>query len=126
MEKYVFTHDVDFDSFFFVYIFFCPPFSPFLLSVSTLDNTLRPVDDGVLLCRVACVCFVRFLLLGPLRRGCAYYPGYRGDHAVENGTFEQVFRERLKVLHSKINARNERIKLLIQRGSPDLEPLDPA
>ena len=38
----------------------------------------------------------------------------------------QVYRERLKVLHSKITARNERIKLLMQRGSPDLEPLDPA
>ena len=38
----------------------------------------------------------------------------------------QVYRERLKVLHSKITARNERIKLLMQRGSPDVEPLDPA
>ena len=37
----------------------------------------------------------------------------------------QVFRERLKVLHSKITARNERIKLLMQRGSPDVVPLDP-
>jgi nesprin-1 len=36
----------------------------------------------------------------------------------------QVFRERLKVLHSKITARNERIKLLMQRGSPDVDPLD--
>jgi len=37
----------------------------------------------------------------------------------------QVYRERLKVLHSKITAYNERIKLLMQRGSPDLEPLEP-
>ncbi|XP_043237695.1 nesprin-1-like isoform X2 [Amphibalanus amphitrite] len=32
-------------------------------------------------------------------------------------------RERIKSLHAKITARNERIKLLIQRGKPDPDPL---
>lgn len=49
---------------------------------------------------------------------------FSGEKKIEI-RFDQVLRERLKVLHSKINARNERIKLLMQRGSPDLEPLDP-
>merc|ERR1712071_464983 len=49
----------------------------------------------------------------------AYSPLDR-DKAVAE---QNVYRERLKVLHSKITACNERIKLLMQRGSPDLEPL---
>jgi len=36
----------------------------------------------------------------------------------------QACRERVLALQIKISARNERIKLLTQRGSPDLEPLD--
>jgi len=36
----------------------------------------------------------------------------------------QACRERVVALQTKISARNERIKLLTQRGSPDLEPLD--
>jgi len=36
----------------------------------------------------------------------------------------QAFRERIKALQIKITARNGRINLLIQRGTPDLEPLD--
>lgn len=51
----------------------------------------------------------------------AYSPLDR-DKAVAE---QNVYRERLKVLHSKITAYNERIKLLMQRGSPDLEPLEP-
>jgi len=35
-------------------------------------------------------------------------------------------RERIKSLHAKITARNERIKLLIQRGKPDPDPLPPS
>jgi len=50
----------------------------------------------------------------------AYSPLDR-DKAVAE---QNVYRERLKVLHSKITARNERIKLLMQRGSPDLDPLE--
>jgi hypothetical protein len=36
----------------------------------------------------------------------------------------QAFRERIKALQIKITARNGRINLLTQRGTPDLEPLD--
>lgn len=36
----------------------------------------------------------------------------------------QACRERVKALQIKISARNERIKLLAQRGTPDLDPLD--
>ncbi|CAG4999342.1 unnamed protein product [Parnassius apollo] len=36
---------------------------------------------------------------------------------------QQECRERIKSLQSKIQARNERIKLLIQRGCPDADPL---
>lgn len=36
----------------------------------------------------------------------------------------QACRERVVALQTKISARNERIKLLTQRGTPDLEPLD--
>lgn len=37
---------------------------------------------------------------------------------------QQACRERVKILHTKITARNERIKLLIHRGSPDDNILD--
>ncbi|KAI5642762.1 spectrin repeat domain-containing protein [Phthorimaea operculella] len=42
------------------------------------------------------------------------------DHAQSQ---QQACRERTKSLQSKIQARNERIKLLVQRGSPDADPL---
>ncbi|XP_008555407.1 muscle-specific protein 300 kDa isoform X6 [Microplitis demolitor] len=38
---------------------------------------------------------------------------------------QQIHREKIKSLQSKIQARSERSKLLIQRGTPDIEPLDP-
>ncbi|XP_071567068.1 muscle-specific protein 300 kDa isoform X8 [Temnothorax nylanderi] len=38
---------------------------------------------------------------------------------------QQIHREKIKSLQSKIQARTERSKLLVQRGTPDLEPLDP-
>ncbi|XP_032455806.1 golgin subfamily A member 6-like protein 6 isoform X13 [Nasonia vitripennis] len=38
---------------------------------------------------------------------------------------QQICRDRIKSLHSKIQARTERSKLLIQRGTPDIESLDP-
>ncbi|XP_018338972.1 PREDICTED: nesprin-1 isoform X6 [Trachymyrmex septentrionalis] len=38
---------------------------------------------------------------------------------------QQIYREKIKSLQSKIQARTERSKLLVQRGTPDLEPLDP-
>lgn len=41
---------------------------------------------------------------------------------ISNGI--QSSRERIKILKAKINARNERIKLVIQRGTPDIEPLE--
>lgn len=37
----------------------------------------------------------------------------------------QIYREKIKSLQSKIQARTERSKLLVQRGTPDLEPLEP-
>lgn len=37
----------------------------------------------------------------------------------------QICREKIKGLQSKIQARIERSKMLAQRGTPDLEPLDP-
>ncbi|XP_046474495.1 muscle-specific protein 300 kDa isoform X6 [Neodiprion pinetum] len=37
---------------------------------------------------------------------------------------QQSYREKIKSLQTKIAARTERSKLLIQRGSPDVEPLD--
>lgn len=37
---------------------------------------------------------------------------------------EKTCRERLKILQAKITARHERVKLLIQRGAPDDDPLD--
>ncbi|XP_071454288.1 muscle-specific protein 300 kDa-like [Hetaerina americana] len=37
---------------------------------------------------------------------------------------QNACRERIKALQTKITARNERIKLLVQRGTPDSEPLD--
>lgn len=40
------------------------------------------------------------------------------------GATWQACRERIKALQTKITARNERIKLLMQRGTPDSEPLD--
>lgn len=36
----------------------------------------------------------------------------------------QTYNERINLLKAKINARNERIKLVIQRGTPDDDPLD--
>ncbi|XP_059468655.1 muscle-specific protein 300 kDa isoform X2 [Neocloeon triangulifer] len=46
-------------------------------------------------------------------------------HNREKALEEQnAFRERIKALQIKITARNGRINLLIQRGTPDLEPLD--
>ncbi|XP_043257159.1 nesprin-1 isoform X10 [Colletes gigas] len=38
---------------------------------------------------------------------------------------QQIHRERIKSLQSKIQSRTERSKILAQRGTPDLEPLDP-
>ncbi|XP_076667923.1 muscle-specific protein 300 kDa isoform X16 [Andrena cerasifolii] len=38
---------------------------------------------------------------------------------------QQICREKIKGLQSKIQARTERSKMLAQRGTPDLEPLDP-
>ncbi|KAL0110413.1 hypothetical protein PUN28_013801 [Cardiocondyla obscurior] len=38
---------------------------------------------------------------------------------------QQTYREKIKSLQSKIQARSERSKLLVQRGTPDLESLDP-
>ncbi|XP_018395829.1 PREDICTED: nesprin-1 isoform X2 [Cyphomyrmex costatus] len=38
---------------------------------------------------------------------------------------QQIYREKIKSLQSKIQARTERSKLLVQRGTPVLEPLDP-
>ncbi|EZA53954.1 Nesprin-1 [Ooceraea biroi] len=38
---------------------------------------------------------------------------------------QQICREKIKSVQSKIQARTERIKLLVQRGTPDLEPLEP-
>lgn len=38
---------------------------------------------------------------------------------------EQFCREKIKSLQSKIQARTERSKILAQRGTPDLEPLEP-
>ncbi|XP_034936487.1 nesprin-1 isoform X11 [Chelonus insularis] len=38
---------------------------------------------------------------------------------------QQVYREQIKSLQSKIQARVERSKLIIQRGTPDIETLDP-
>lgn len=35
----------------------------------------------------------------------------------------QAFQEQIRVLQSKINSRTERIKLIIQRGSPISDPL---
>nr|XP_034172930.1 nesprin-1 isoform X14 [Osmia lignaria] len=37
---------------------------------------------------------------------------------------QQIYREKIKSLHSKIQARTERSKILAQRGTPDPEPLD--
>lgn len=39
-------------------------------------------------------------------------------------TNTQIYRERIKILKAKLNARNERIKLVIQRGTPDVDPLE--
>jgi len=39
-------------------------------------------------------------------------------------TEQQMYRERIKILKAKITARNERVKLVIQRGTPDDEPLE--
>ncbi|XP_039285327.1 nesprin-1-like [Nilaparvata lugens] len=45
-------------------------------------------------------------------------------HDREKATEEQnACQERAKAFHSKISARIERIKLLVQRGTPDLNPL---
>ncbi|XP_054006700.1 muscle-specific protein 300 kDa isoform X2 [Hylaeus anthracinus] len=38
---------------------------------------------------------------------------------------QQIYREKIKSLQSKIQSRTERSKILAQRGTPDLEPLDP-
>jgi len=35
----------------------------------------------------------------------------------------QAFQEQIRVLQSKINSRTERIKLIIQQGSPITDPL---
>lgn len=35
----------------------------------------------------------------------------------------QALQEQIRVLQSKINSRTERIKLIIQRGSPISDPL---
>lgn len=35
----------------------------------------------------------------------------------------QALRDRVRSLHAKLQARNERMKLITQRGVPDTEPL---
>ncbi|XP_012271233.1 nesprin-1 isoform X8 [Orussus abietinus] len=37
---------------------------------------------------------------------------------------QQAYREKIKTLQSKINSRSERSKLLVQRGTPDSDPID--
>lgn len=104
------TDDILFD---FCFVFFSLSLFP-LVPYNPCHDQQLPPSFGLFMCRLSCWCV-----------DAAGYSPCCIDHAVENETFEQVFRERLKVLHSKITARNERIKLLMQRGSPDLEPLDP-
>uniref|UniRef100_A0A2A4K8Z9 Uncharacterized protein n=1 Tax=Heliothis virescens TaxID=7102 RepID=A0A2A4K8Z9_HELVI len=53
----------------------------------------------------------------------AAQPNYSPREPERAQQTQQECRERVKSLQSKIQARNERVKLLVQRGSPDAEPL---
>ncbi|CAG9785832.1 unnamed protein product [Diatraea saccharalis] len=53
----------------------------------------------------------------------AAQPNYSPREPERAQKHQQECRERVKSLQSKIQARNERIKLLVQRGSPDSDPL---
>ncbi|XP_055711373.1 muscle-specific protein 300 kDa isoform X7 [Phlebotomus papatasi] len=50
-------------------------------------------------------------------------PSYLAHERDRAAAEEQACRERIKSVQVKLNARNERIKLLIQRGTPDTEML---
>lgn len=47
---------------------------------------------------------------------------YAAFLSLKNGI--QVCKDRVRALQNKMSARNERIKLILQRGAPDSEPLD--
>jgi len=50
----------------------------------------------------------------------AYSPRDRDKAQAE----QNAFKERIKAIQSKISARTERVKLLNQRGTPDITPLE--
>ncbi|CAG9579065.1 unnamed protein product [Danaus chrysippus] len=66
------------------------------------------------------------LLAAEQRLRHAAQPHYSPGDPEQAARAQQECREKVKSLQSKIQARNERIKLIVQRGGPDADPLSDA
>lgn len=73
------------------------------------------VSLSVVDCFLHIICFIIFCCIPIL------YPYILNPSSFPD---KKTCRDKVRALQTKMAARNERLKLLLQRGSPDSEPLD--